>query len=516
MDALSDPRVNYRFDDFELRPRLRQLLGGGRPMAIGARAFDVLLALVEHRDRVLEHEELLALCWPGLVVEENNLRQQVAALRRTLSSDAVATVPGRGYRFGRPVEVIEEVGPPAVTIATGGELPAIAVLAFPVLSEDRALGLTADALVEDLTALLARVSGVTVIARGSSLRFQSRDTSPDEIGRELGARYLVDGALREAGEAVRVTARLIEAVSARVLWSGAFECARGGVLDLQDGIARNVLTEIEPRLHRAELLRIEHQRPDNVDAWGQYRRGLVQLGGEGLTPRSLRAALAYFDEATRADPDFGLAHAHHALLTSIGFNVALLPNSVAVRHATIARAETALELDPSNPEVLGFVGCAFVECGLQALGMRSLRHAVSLDPSNAQALVALGAAHGVEHRYDEAIPLMRRGMAISPRDRRLGFWSWALASFLLDSGQREAALAEVQLARQRDPRLFLAPLLEAALLADAGEHAGAGQALANACRLHPELDETGMELVLGERLTEVLRPLLSERVADQG
>lgn len=507
MELLADPTVNFRFDDYELRPRLRQLLHHGRPLPLGARAFDLLHALVEHRDRVLGHEELLALCWPGLVVEENNLRQQVAALRRTLGAEVVATVAGRGYRFGCAVEAVEEPGLPAVATAFATGLPAVAVLAFPVLSEDRALELTASALVEDLTAMLARVGGLTVISRGSSLRFQGHDTPADEIGRQLGARYLVDGALREADAGVRVTARLVEAAGARVLWSGVFECPRGGVLDLQDGIARSVLTEIEPRLHRAELLRIEHQRPDNVDAWGQYRRGLVQLGGEGLTARSLRAALAHFDEATRVDPGFGLAHAHHALLTSIGFNVGLLPDGVAVRHATIARAETALELDPANAEVLGFVGCAFVESGLRALGMRSLRHAVVLDPSNAQALVALGAGHGVDGRYGEAIPLMRRGMAISPRDRRLGLWSWALAAFLHDSGQREEALAEAQLARQRDPRLFLAPLLEAALLAEAGEQAEAGQALGAARRLHPTLDFAGIELALGERRAAILRPL---------
>jgi TolB-like protein len=508
MDLLLDPTVNYRFDTFELRPRLRQLLRDGLPLPIGARAFDLLHTLVEHRDRVLGREELLALCWPGLVVEENNLRQQVAALRRALGADVVATVAGRGYRLGCAVEAVEEPGLPAVQAAWAAGLPAVAVLAFPVLCEDRALELTASALVEDLTALLARVGGLTVISRGSSLRFQGQDTPPDEIGRQLGARYLVDGALRAAAEGVRVTARLVEAAGARVLWSGVFECARGGVLELQDGIARSVLTEIEPRLHRAELLRIEHLRPDNLDAWGLYRRGLVQLGSEGLTPRSLRAALTHFDEATRADPSFALAHAHHALLTSIGFNVGLLPDGVAVRHATIARAETALELDPANAEVLGFVGCAFVECGLRALGMRSLRHAVVLDPSNAQALVALGAGHGVDGRYDEAVPLMRRGMAISPRDRRLGLWSWALAAFLHDSGRHEEALAEAQLARQRDPRLFLAPLLEAALLAGAGESAESAQALACARRLHPELDLAGIELALGERRARLLRPLL--------
>ena len=77
----------------------RQLRIAGVPAAIGARAFDLLLALLERRDRVVAKSELLDLVWPGLVVEENNLQVQVSALRKLLGADAIATVAGRGYRF---------------------------------------------------------------------------------------------------------------------------------------------------------------------------------------------------------------------------------------------------------------------------------------------------------------------------------------------------------------------------------------------------------------------------------
>ncbi len=510
MNALETQPVRFRFDGFELRPSLRQVLADDTPLAIGARAFDLLLVLVEHRNRVLSNDELLALCWPGLVVEENNLRQQVAALRRALGPEVVATVAGRGYRFGRAVEL--ETDPVKAVEPDRGDTgrPTVAVLPFAALSDDNQLALVSDALVEDLTALLARVGGLTVISRGSSLQFAGRDRPAPDIGQELGARYLVDGALREAGCRLRLTVRLVEAAASLVLWSGAYACTRADVLDLQGGIARSVLTEIEPELNRAELLRIERQRSDSVDAWGLYRQGLGQLGLHGLTPSSIHAALERFDAATRADPGFALAHAHHALLTSVGFNVGLLPDGVAVRHATIARAEQALELDPGSAEVLGFVGCALLESGLRPLGMRSLRHAVVLDPSNAQAQVALGAGLGVAGDLDEAVRWMRGGMAISPRDRRLGFWSWALAGFLRSGGRRDEALAEVRLSRQRDPRLFLSPLLEAVLLAEAGQAADAAQALATARRLHPALDAGGVEIAVGPGTAALLAPLWSD------
>jgi len=92
--------LRYRFGRFELRPAQRLLLADGDPLSLGARAFDLLQVLVENRDRVVPHDELMARVWPGLVVDENNLRQHVSSLRKLLGNAALLTVPGRGYRFG--------------------------------------------------------------------------------------------------------------------------------------------------------------------------------------------------------------------------------------------------------------------------------------------------------------------------------------------------------------------------------------------------------------------------------
>jgi non-specific serine/threonine protein kinase len=89
----------YRFGRFELNPTTRQLLADGRPVVLGDRAFDVLLALVERAGQLVPKDELLDLVWPGLVVEENNLQVQVSTLRKILGAAAIATTAGRGYRF---------------------------------------------------------------------------------------------------------------------------------------------------------------------------------------------------------------------------------------------------------------------------------------------------------------------------------------------------------------------------------------------------------------------------------
>ena len=89
----------YRFGRFELNPTTRQVVADGKPVTLGAKAFDVLCALIERRERLVTKDELLELVWPNLVVEENNLQVQVSALRKTLGTGAIATIPGRGYRF---------------------------------------------------------------------------------------------------------------------------------------------------------------------------------------------------------------------------------------------------------------------------------------------------------------------------------------------------------------------------------------------------------------------------------
>jgi predicted ATPase/DNA-binding winged helix-turn-helix (wHTH) protein len=127
---------HYRFGPFEVRSIERQLLKNGKPAALGARAFDLLLALIEQRDRVLPKNELFDLVWPGLVVEENNLQVQVSALRKLLGPQAIATVPGRGYRFAAALDAAtddnaEATAPGPSPFATETQAPAMPLTNLP-------------------------------------------------------------------------------------------------------------------------------------------------------------------------------------------------------------------------------------------------------------------------------------------------------------------------------------------------------------------------------------------------
>src|SRR5258706_13073291 len=106
------PASSLRFGRFELQPHERRLLVDGSPAVLGARAFDLLLAMVTRPGQLVTKQELLDEVWPGLVVEEANLTVQVSSLRKGLGGDLIATVPGRGYRFtGTPVQDSGDLAP---------------------------------------------------------------------------------------------------------------------------------------------------------------------------------------------------------------------------------------------------------------------------------------------------------------------------------------------------------------------------------------------------------------------
>jgi adenylate cyclase len=108
----SHPPDPLRFGRFEILIAERRLLADGQPLPLGSRAFDLLAALVARRDRIVPKEELIEVVWPGLVVEENNLQVQISALRKVLGTQAIATVPGRGYQF-----TVAAVAPPQARAA---------------------------------------------------------------------------------------------------------------------------------------------------------------------------------------------------------------------------------------------------------------------------------------------------------------------------------------------------------------------------------------------------------------
>ena len=171
-----------RFGRFEIRLTERQLRVDGQAVPLGARAFDVLAALVERRDRLVPKAELLELAWPGLVVEENNLQVQVSALRKVMGPSAIATIPGRGYRFTLPADADESApAPPPADTEPASRAAPLPVDAPPLLGRDADLAALGELLATQHLVSIVGAGGLgkTVLARTLALRH--RNTWPDGV-----------------------------------------------------------------------------------------------------------------------------------------------------------------------------------------------------------------------------------------------------------------------------------------------------------------------------------------------
>ncbi len=494
-----------RFDRFELRPAERVLLVDGAPALLSSRAFDLLLCLVENRDRVMSKSEVLTQVWPGRVVEENNLPVHVSSLRKVLGKDAIRTVSGCGYRFSIPVPT---TAADAAPVLPSMGRPSIAVLPLNVLSDEPRIHYFAQGLVEDVTALLARVPGFVLIAFASSQTYRGEQISLPEVSQQLGVRFVVQGSVRPRADALRISLTLIEAASARILWSAQFdsaaECLAEGAFDAQESIARGIIRELEPVLLRAEVAHIRRQRPSNLDAWMRYHEAVGTLVDMGWSTEGLAAARQQLRSSISLDPDLGLSHGHYALLTILGINVGLVPDTAALRDEALAAANRAITLDDGSSEVLGYAGCALCDLGYVPRGLDILQRALELNPSNSQAYVAMGAAQAMTRELDVGIERMRYGMKLSPRDRRLGFWGWLLGNYLLRAGRCDEAMHEAQVSSRADPRLHLPYVLQAACLDHLGDSQEAIAALRTARQSRNLLSLDEVTLTHGRQIGERL------------
>jgi TolB-like protein len=165
--------------------------------------------------------------YPGLVVEENNLQVQVSALRKILGPDAIATVPGRGYRFtlqpepaGSPQHAPAAPTPPAPADA---DLPSIAVLPFVNISDDAANQYFADGLSEELLNVLSKIRGLRVASRTSAFSFKGVPVDIPTAARKLNVATILEGSVRKAGSRVRITAQLVHVATDSHLWSQTYD-----------------------------------------------------------------------------------------------------------------------------------------------------------------------------------------------------------------------------------------------------------------------------------------------------
>ena len=288
-----------RFLDFVLHRRTRRLTQASKDIPIGARAHDLLEFLISHKDRVVSRDVIMEAVWPGVFVGDDNLNVQVANLRRLLGADAIVTVPGRGLHFALDLKPGE--APPVLP-----DRPSVAVLPFSNLQGDPNLNWLADGFVEDITTELSRFRDLLVVARNSAFVYRQLPRDLRTVARDLGVRYVLEGG---AQGRVRVTTQLIEAVSGGHVWAENFDSPLDDNFDIQNLIARAVVTALAPQVGGAEADRIRHRPMRNLNAHELAQRAWTHVtdGNIVYEPAPDEPALVLAQLALELDPASSLA-----------------------------------------------------------------------------------------------------------------------------------------------------------------------------------------------------------------
>jgi TolB-like protein len=469
---------------------------------MGPQVFDLLLYLIQNRERVVSKDDVLDAVWSGRIVSESTLTSHINAVRKAIGDNGeeqrlVRTIARKGFRFvgeireGRasdgqnsptmqPVKV-DEAPAPALP-----DKPSIAVLAFQNLSGDPEQEYFADGVVEDIITALSRMRWLFVIARNSSFTYKGRAVDVKQIGRELGVRYVLEGSVRKLANRVRITGQLIDATTGAHLWAERFEGTLDDIFELQDQVAASVVGAIAPQLERAEIERAKRKPTENLNAYDYYLRGTANLH-QG-TREAIGEALSLFEKAIELDADFASAYAMAAwcyFWRKVNGWMIDPPQEVA-EGARLARR--AVELGRDDAVALTRSGHALGHLAADLDGgIALLDRAVMLNPNLAAAWFLGGFLRVWHGETDSAIEHFGRAMRLSPLDPEIYRMQAGMAMAHLFAGRFDAASSWAEKASRDLPSFLMVVGIVAASHALAGRTDEAQRAMDHLRELDPAL-----------------------------
>jgi TolB-like protein/Tfp pilus assembly protein PilF len=360
--------------------------------------------------------------------------------------------------------------------------PRIAVLPFLNLSGDPAQEYFSDGVTEEIITALALWRSFPIIASSSSFAYKNRPVDIKQAGRELGARYILEGSLRRSRDSLRVTAQLIDAETGHHVWVEKFARNIADLFDLQNEIAGRIAAALEPAMGKVELDRSRTKPPGNLDAWDYCLQGKAYQ--RGWSHEDTLQARRMFEKAIELDPGYSEAYADLAWTHSRE----LLMEWTDDRPASIRRmyetARRAVELDEASSLAHYRLSTAYLWRNEHELAIAEGWQAVELNPMSTDALHAL--ANKIDLAGDpEGIPMMQRAQSLSPLHPQRNMQLTFLARALLVKGRFDEAAERARAAILHQPDYANAHFILALALALLDDIEGARKALAQCDKLHP-------------------------------
>jgi tetratricopeptide (TPR) repeat protein len=324
---------------------------------------------------------------------------------------------------------------------------------------------------------------LTVIARNSAFVYKGRTVDIRQVGRELGARYALEGSVRKAAGRVRITGQLIDAATGAHLWADKFDGALDDVFELHDRIAMEVAGAIEPALRDAEIHRVRRKPTESLDAYDLYMRGISELRDPSRD--GMLAAIDFQRRAIKLDPHFAAALTIHAVALQLLFISGWAGAEIQPEALRLSRA--AMDNAGDDAEVLAMAANTFAQVyGDIEIALSAADHALQLNPNSLTVLRDSGFVYLYAGQTETAIKYFSHALRLSPRDPWRGYAEIGLAMGCRFIGRLDDALVWGRRAIVSMPSNFTGYRVTAASLVDLGHIEEARQLVREALTRLPQ------------------------------
>jgi adenylate cyclase len=362
--------------------------------------------------------------------------------------------------------------------------PTVAVLPFLTLSTDPAEDYFSDGLTEDIISALGRFSQLAVLARNAVFPYKGKRLRSEELGHELGARYLVEGSVRRSPEHVRISVQLVDASNGTLLWSTQYDAEPKDIFSIQDNITRQVSGALAVKLTKLEQARSIAKPPNNLEAYDFVLRGRASMTRQ--TRSANVEARGLFQRAIDIDPSYAAAYVGlgGTYLRSLILGWTDQPVETLKRVQNLAT--TAIRLDGSNTGAHALLGTAYLQFRQYDQAIDELKVAVDLNPSDAETYARLGNALLFIGKLEDAIKAAETAIRFDP-NLDVGYvWELGTAYFL--AGRTADAVRVMEQTVTREPGYGFAYVILSAAYSEAGRPEDAARTAGTVRKLDPFFD----------------------------
>ena len=326
--------------------------------------------------------------------------------------------------------------PTAKTMALPDE-PSIAVLPFTNMSGDPEQEYFSDGITEDIITELSRFRWLLVIARNSSFHYKGLSPKIQDVGHELGVRYVVEGSVRKAVNRVRITAQLIDATSGNHIWAERYDRELEDIFAVQDEVTQAIVSTVAGRLTSAGPGLSKRKHPKNLTAYELVLRAKEHFQRNTNLENSIARDL--YQQATELDPEYALAHVWLGWTHFYDFELGWGADPEESSRLGLSCVRRGIELDGTDAWAQAGLAYSYIYSRKFDLGEVHIEKATKLNPNDADILALKGMFLSFLGRHDEGVRSLEMARLRNPFG--LDWYLWCLGIALYSSGRHDEAVA---------------------------------------------------------------------------